>query len=212
MDNKKQILFFMMGRSGSGKDSIISRYFEDPDRLVKTKIVPITTREMRDGERDGVEYEFISDDGFQRIIKSGRLLDYKVYPKFNNLGKQVNTYYGYPKPYDTYSIITGPWDAYTSIREKYLDTGTFRLVPIYITTNEEYELLYRAICRESKNPVPNYKEVARRFCADQHDYPTTEEIKKIIGEQYVVINTNIALSLVSIGDIILNTFKEENLL
>lgn len=208
--NNKKILFYLCGRSGSGKDSVRKRLLKlNPNIKL---IVPYTTREMRVGEQEGVEYFFMDNDKFFENEKAGKLLDYKTYHVFNSKDKAVDHHYGYPKPIDPISILTGPWDAYVDIRNKNPDTEEFKLIPIYITPEHEYELLYRVIKRESRNNPPKFREVARRFCADQEVYPKIEEMKSIIGEENVIININLDDSVTSINDLICKYLKEENML
>ena len=50
---------------------------------------PVTTRHPREGERNGVDYNFISVDDFKRMDKNGELLE---------SGNYEGNYYGTPKP------------------------------------------------------------------------------------------------------------------
>lgn len=206
----KQILFYLCGRSGSGKDSVRKRLLKmNPEIKL---IVPYTTREMRVGEKEGVEYFFMDNDKFFENERAGKFLDYKTYHVFNSKDKAVDHHYGYPKPTDPISILTGPWDVYLDIRNKNPDTDNFRLVPIYLTPEYEYELLYRVIKRESRNNPPKFREVARRFCADQEVYPKIEEIKSIIGDENVIINIDLDKSVEALNALIQKYLKEENML
>ena len=54
-----------------------------------TTLLPGTTRPPQDGERNGVDYKFISVEDFKRMEKNGDLLESGVYE---------NNYYGTPKP------------------------------------------------------------------------------------------------------------------
>lgn len=208
--NNKKILFYLSGRSGSGKDSIIKRLLRQNPNI--KLLVPYTTREMRVGEREGVEYFFMNNDKFLQLEKEGKLLDHKIYHVFNSKEEPVDNHYGYPKPIDSISIITGPWDAYTDIRKNNPDTSEFKLVPIFVTPEHEYELLYRVIKREARNKPPKFKEVARRFCADQEVYPKINEMIQLIGEDHVIININLNASVEKVNLLINKYLKEENML
>lgn len=59
-------IFYLMGKSASGKDSIYKRLRSLCPEL--KSIVLYTTRPMRDGEQEGVEYHFI---GQKQIEKTG---------------------------------------------------------------------------------------------------------------------------------------------
>ena len=53
-------IYYIMGKSSTGKDTIFKNLLADKDLNLKT-IVSYTTRPIRDGEQDGVEYYFVDD-------------------------------------------------------------------------------------------------------------------------------------------------------
>lgn len=64
----------LSGPGGVGKGTMIARL---RDQLTGwTVAVSATTRAPREGERDGVEYHFVSDDEFDRLIADGELLEW----------------------------------------------------------------------------------------------------------------------------------------
>ncbi|MCY4653957.1 MAG: guanylate kinase, partial [Dehalococcoidia bacterium] len=67
-------VFVLSGPSGVGKDAVLSqiRQLERPYYFTTTA----TTRPMRPGERDGVDYIFLDRDTFQHMIKQGDLLEW----------------------------------------------------------------------------------------------------------------------------------------
>jgi guanylate kinase len=68
-------LFVIAGPSGVGKGSVVRRLLErDPDRLVLS--VSATTRAPRPGERDGYDYRFVDDAGFDRLVAADALLEW----------------------------------------------------------------------------------------------------------------------------------------
>ncbi|HYB97944.1 MAG TPA: guanylate kinase [Candidatus Limnocylindrales bacterium] len=69
---RRGILFIVSGPSGAGKTTLSDaalRTFEEGLELS----VSCTTRSPRTGERDGVEYHFVSDESFDRMIADGAL-------------------------------------------------------------------------------------------------------------------------------------------
>ncbi len=85
---RKQIVV-IAGPTGSGKDSIIQGVltrFSNCSRLVTA-----TTRAMRPGEKDGVDYHFLTKEKFLEEMKAGNILEY-------NYRKNLDTYYGTYKP------------------------------------------------------------------------------------------------------------------
>ena len=79
-------VFIISGPSGSGKDTLLKKLFEQCPEL-KFSISSIT-RGMREGEIEGEKYNFISREKFESMIKEDKLLEYNVY---------VNNYYGTPR-------------------------------------------------------------------------------------------------------------------
>ena len=73
-------LIVIAGPSGVGKGSVVQRLLErDPERLALS--VSATTRPARPSERDGVDYRFIDDATFDRMIAAGEFLEWaEVYP------------------------------------------------------------------------------------------------------------------------------------
>jgi guanylate kinase len=68
-------LFVLAGPSGVGKGSIVRELVSrDPEGLSLS--VSVTTRAPRPGEVDGVDYFFIDDDAFDRMIRAGELLEW----------------------------------------------------------------------------------------------------------------------------------------
>lgn len=84
---KKGTLFIISGPSGVGKGSIRQKVMEEKD-LNLVYNVSMTTRQMRPGEKDGVDYYFVSDETFMENVKKGNFLEYNLF---------VGHSYGTPK-------------------------------------------------------------------------------------------------------------------
>ena len=78
--------FIISGPSGVGKSTVLKSLFEGRDDLYFS--ISATTREPREGERDGVHYHFISVERFQELIEADAFLEYAEY---------VGSFYGTPK-------------------------------------------------------------------------------------------------------------------
>ena len=65
------------GPSGVGKGTLIRRLLERVPELQLS--VSATTRAPRPGERDGVEYHFLSEEEFERLAREGQLLEHATY-------------------------------------------------------------------------------------------------------------------------------------
>ncbi|MGH8836883.1 MAG: guanylate kinase [Actinomycetes bacterium] len=67
-------LTVLSGPSGVGKSTVVAHL-----RTVHPEVwqsVSVTTRKPRPGETHGVEYSFVSDDEFDRLIAAGELLEW----------------------------------------------------------------------------------------------------------------------------------------
>lgn len=83
-------IIILCGRSGSGKDTMFQK-------IVATKnfkpIISTTSRPIRDGEKQGREYNFITKDEFLRKIDAGAFFEYRAYDTKVD-GKPDTWYYG----------------------------------------------------------------------------------------------------------------------
>lgn len=79
-------VFIISGPSGSGKDTVLKEVFAI-DPTVKFSISTVS-RPMRQGEKEGEKYHFISRELFQSLLKEDAFLEYNVY---------ADNYYGTPK-------------------------------------------------------------------------------------------------------------------
>ncbi|HEX6813691.1 MAG TPA: guanylate kinase [Planctomycetota bacterium] len=76
MSSGRGRLVVISGPSGAGKTSVCRALKEHPDVEFS---VSATTRTMRDGERDGVDYHFLSRDDFQRRLDENQFLEWASY-------------------------------------------------------------------------------------------------------------------------------------
>lgn len=74
----KGLLVVVSAPSGCGKDTVVAKILEimKDDAFLS---VSMTTRKIRAGETDGVNYHFISDEEFNRNIQKGEMLEYAQY-------------------------------------------------------------------------------------------------------------------------------------
>lgn len=81
----KGMLVILSAPSGCGKDTVFQKIKDLRSDVVKS--VSATTREPREGEIEGVNYFFKTEDEFRRMLNGGKLLEYTVYN---------GSYYGTP--------------------------------------------------------------------------------------------------------------------
>ena len=79
-------VFIISGPSGSGKDALLSKLFKKCPEIEFS--ISSVTRGMREGEKQGDKYNFISREEFEKMIEEDKLLEYNLY---------VDNYYGTPR-------------------------------------------------------------------------------------------------------------------
>lgn len=82
----KGLLIVLSGPSGVGKGTVRKALFERATHKIEYSI-SMTTRKMRDGEVNGKDYYFVSEEEFMNQIANGNLLEYAQF---------VGNYYGTP--------------------------------------------------------------------------------------------------------------------
>jgi guanylate kinase len=68
------MLFVVSAPSGTGKTTVVERLVERMPDLALSR--SYTSRPARAGERDGVDYNFVSRDRFEAMIQAGEFLEY----------------------------------------------------------------------------------------------------------------------------------------
>ena len=157
-------IYYMMGKSSSGKDTL---YKEVLKALPKLKtLVLYTTRPIREGEQEGIEYHFVTDEERERFDKAGKIIEERTYDTVYGAWKYATIEDGQINLAAYDYLVIGTLESYAGMKKCY---GAENLVPIYIEV-EDGERLSRALSRERQQEQPKYEEMCRRFLADQKDF------------------------------------------
>ena len=158
-------IFYLMGKSSSGKDTIFKALLSDGELSLK-QIVPYTTRPIREGEQNGVEYFFTDEAGVQAMQEQNRIIELRVYHTchgdwkyFTAADDQINL------EKENYLVIGTP-EAFLKVRDYF---GKERVLPVYIELDDGVRL-QRALDREKAQDQPKYEEMCRRYLADAADF------------------------------------------
>lgn len=89
-------LAVISGFSGAGKGTVIRRLMEEHGEYVLS--VSMTTRSPREGETDGVEYHFVSNEAFEALVRQDGFLEHAGY---------VDHYYGTPRAFAEENLQAG---------------------------------------------------------------------------------------------------------
>lgn len=158
-------IVYLMGKSSTGKDTIY-KHLMDNSRIKLHTIVPYTTRPIRAGETDGVEYFFTDEAGFLKLKEEGRLIEDRAYNTclglwryFTVNDEQIDLEH---KDY----VIIGTLESYNRTKDFF---GEEKMVPVMIELDDGVRL-QRALDREKVQDIPKYNELCRRFLADAEDF------------------------------------------
>ena len=178
MNQKKERgqLIVLSGPSGVGKSTVIAELFAQRSNIYFS--VSYTTRQPRVGEQDGVNYNFVSREEFERMIADDELLEYAEY---------VDNYYG---------------TSMKLIQEK-LDAGIDVLLDIEVQGAAKV----RARCPDALFIFiipPSFEELSRRLHRRNTDSEEViagrlakarQEFREIPKYDYLVINDKVATAV-----------------
>lgn len=171
-------IFYMMGKSSSGKDTI---YKEIGKRMPGLhKVVPYTTRPIRRGERDGIDYHFVDEEKLSQLEASGKIVELRAYDTVHGVWKYFTVDDGQIDFAKHDYLMIGTLESYEKMCAYY---GKEHFVPIYIEV-EDGERLFRALRRERRQKEPKYLEMCRRFLADAEDFSEEKLAKLGIDKRY----------------------------
>ena len=181
---KRGKFIVISGPSGVGKGTICNVLLKELNAWFS---VSMTTRDIREGEIDGVNYYFISKEEFRKRIDDSKLLEYNIYN---------GNYYGTPKDKVLEKMNEGR-DVFLEI-----DVNGARNIKkifpdallIYIAPPSIEELRNRLINRGTEDIEVIEK---RLKIAD-------DEMKQVEIYDYVVINDNIDKAINDVREIIVN--------
>lgn len=158
-------IVYLMGKSSTGKDTIFKRLQEAGTMRYET-IVPYTTRPIRDGERNGVEYFFTDEEGFQALKAAGKIIEDREYHTFHGLWRYFTVDDGQIQPAEKNYIIIGTLEGYSKLKAHF---GEGKMLPVMIELDDGVRL-QRALDREKKPENRKFEEMCRRFLADSEDF------------------------------------------
>lgn len=186
---KKGLLIVFSGPSGVGKGTVIKKLMED-ETLNLVYSISMTTRQPREGEKDGVNYFFVSKERFNEAVYNEELLEHACF---------VDNYYGTPKDYVEKQRLVGNnvlLEIETAGAKQVMNRSKYDkgCVSIFIVPPSLEELENRIRGRQSESEEVIKKRINKAtqelretfryqhvVCNDEVDQ-TVEEIKKILKE------------------------------
>ncbi|WP_125706982.1 guanylate kinase [Lacticaseibacillus porcinae] len=181
---ERGMLIVLSGPSGVGKGTVRQAMLAGDYRDFQYSI-SMTTRNMRPGEVDGVDYYFRTKEQFEHEIATGGMLEYAQY---------VGNYYGTPLKYVNQTLDSGrdvlleiEVKGAMQVREKCPD-GVF----IFLTPPDLSELKHRLTGRGTDSAEVIEKRITQ----------AADEIAMMANYDYAVVNDKVDLAVKRIERII----------
>lgn len=170
-------LILLIGCMASGKDTILKEMINEG---YAEPVISHTSRPMRKGEKDGIEYHFVSAEEMLKMKENNEFIEFKSYKAANNeewyYGVNKNSLEkGLSKNYILIVDITGM----RQIKEYFKDDKNMEITTIFLDVDKETRRK-RAIRRDDMT-LEKVKEIERRLKADDKEvYPFKEECDLIL--------------------------------
>lgn len=180
-------IVYLIGKSSVGKDTI---YKKIKEKINIEPYVLYTTRPIRTGEKNGVDYNFLSNEKMNYNLKEEKsnIIEYRTY----------NTVYG-PWTYATIKdsqfekqndlLMEGTLESYNAVKRYFENEDKITVIPIYIEVDDGIRL-ERALKRERQQEKPKYEEMCRRFLADSVDFSEEKIRESQITKRFENINVD----------------------
>lgn len=176
-------LFVLMGKSATGKDTIYKELLKQEMVSLQT-IIPYTTRPIREGEQEGVEYHFVSVEQYENMKQEGVVIEARDYHTVHGIWSYF-TVEDSQLTGDGDFLMINTLEGYEQICNYF---GKEKVIPLYVYVEDGLRLS-RALERERQQEEPKYAELCRRFLADQEDF--SEEKLEALGISKKYENVNI---------------------
>ena len=168
-----------MGKSSSGKDTIYKEMLKR-EQLNLQKIVLYTTRPVRAGEQEGVQYHFVDDIKAQDLQTAGKVIEMREYHTFHGLWKYFTVDDGQIDLSGNDYLIIGTIESFVKTKAYF---GEDKVMPIMIELDDGVRL-QRALDRERSEDHPKYEEMCRRFLADATDFSKEKKEEAGIAKEF----------------------------
>jgi guanylate kinase len=181
-------IFIILGKSSTGKDTVYKRLLEAEEIKLKTAVM-YTTRPIRRGEENGVEYYFVDENTLNSLEEQNKIIEHRAYQTIHGIWHYFTVNDGQINLEKDDYLMLGTLESYSQLRECF---GKDKVLPIYLEVEDGIRLM-RAIKREQKQEQPKYAEMCRRYLADEEDF-SEEKLKKCgITKRYQNLDINICI-------------------
>jgi guanylate kinase len=187
----KGVLTVISGFSGAGKGTVVKKLLENYEYGLS---ISATTRSPREGEQEGREYFFKTQEEFEKMIEQHQLIEYAQY---------VGNYYGTPKEYVVQQLEQGKdvileieMQGALRVREILPEANLIFLAPPSV---RELERRLRGRGTEAEDVI------ARRLARGQEECSYMEQY------DYIVVNDDLDNCVVQVHQLIQSLhYKKQN--
>lgn len=183
----KRCLFVISGPSGSGKNTV----YDGVKVLMPaiTHTVSATTRAMRPGETEGVDYYYISTDEFRDRIGNGEFLEYVQYGGnfYGTLKSEIDRL----ASENRIPVLIIEVNGALNIKRMFPDAQTIFIIPPSI---EELERRIRLRGQNTEEDIRNRLQIAAAEMenSDKYDYcVVNDDLDQCIQEVYTIIKKGV---------------------
>ena len=121
----KGTLYIISAPSGAGKTSLVKALIDDADNIMVS--VSHTTRAMRDGEKEGVDYHFVKQEEFLSMVDGGEFLEH---------ANVFDNYYGTSQKHVEQQLLQGldvileiDWQGARQVRKQFPESLSVFILP-----------------------------------------------------------------------------------
>lgn len=187
----------IIGEAGAGKDYLVKKIMENHSDTFH-EIISYTTRPIREGEQDGVNYHFVSPEEFEYLIANNKMLEYTNFRDW---------YYGtciYDLSKTKINIgVFNPAGIRNLLKNNNINVEVIRLVA------RDKTRLLRQLNREYN---PDCFEIIRRFQTDKEDFRNLDfDYMALLNESDYNLEDNITI-ITHLANMVIdyNDYKQEN--
>jgi guanylate kinase len=177
-------VFVVTGTSGAGKGTL------EKALLVQIPVLELavsaTTRERREGEKDGREYWFISDEEFDEKLRSGEFLEYVEFPWGQRSGTLRSEI---ARIQDAGKLPLLDLEPQGALEVKHTVPGAVTIF-VEAPSFEENERRLRARATESEGEIEERLDLAR------------EQLSQADEFDYKIVNADVDRALVALEEIV----------
>ena len=108
-------IYYIMGKSSSGKDTLFRKIKQELPMLQTVTLY--TTRPKREGEREGVEYHFVTDEQMHIFERQGKVVELRTYNTVHGAWKYATIKDGQVNLAESDYLMIGTLESYGKVKE-----------------------------------------------------------------------------------------------